>query len=172
MRSIERTDIEKLRLWRNRNEIRKNFFNKARISAVLQQKWFEGYKKRMDDIMFIFETHGGENIGTVSIYNIDKKNRSGEYGRLIIGDKKFLRKGFALEATREILRFGFKSLGLHRIYLQVFEENIQARKLYEEAGFQNEGLLRDAFLEKGKDYRNIIQMSILEEVFKNGREHI
>jgi UDP-4-amino-4,6-dideoxy-N-acetyl-beta-L-altrosamine N-acetyltransferase len=166
LRPVHESDIETLRAWRNKNEIRKNFFNQSVISSVGQKAWFKSVKSTANDLMFIIETDKREPIGAIALYNIDLKNRSGELGRLMIGNRKYLGRGFATEAAEELVKFGFESLGLHRIYLQLFEDNDKAYKIYHKVGFKKEGLFRDAFFKTGNDYKNIIQMSILKDDFK------
>lgn len=49
-----------------------------------------------------------------------------------------------------IVQFGFETLGLHRIELEVFAFNPRARHVYETAGFVYEGTRRDALLWEGQ----------------------
>ena len=53
--SISKEHIEKLRKWRNKEEIRKNFLNTDIISAEQQNQWFSSYIKKDNDIMFIIK---------------------------------------------------------------------------------------------------------------------
>lgn len=53
LRTIEETDQENLRAWKNVN--RTSFFYQEKIEPVQQQKWFTGYLERKDDAMFIVE---------------------------------------------------------------------------------------------------------------------
>ena len=61
-------------------------------------------------------------------------------------------------ATRD---FAFGVLGLHRLSLEVFSFNHRAQRVYQKAGFRQEGILRDAVLD-GQTYGDIILMSLLE----------
>ncbi len=49
-----------------------------------------------------------------------------------------------MRATQEILRYAFEELGLHKVYLNVLEDNVRAQKLYEKCGFVYEGSAVDA----------------------------
>lgn len=53
LRSTEQTDIELLRVWKNKN--RSSFFYKEVISAEQQIAWFRQYLTREDDDIFIVE---------------------------------------------------------------------------------------------------------------------
>jgi RimJ/RimL family protein N-acetyltransferase len=50
---------------------------------------------------------------------------------------------------RQLVRYGFDELDLHRIYLHVFATNDPAIHLYERFGFRREGVLREAALIEG-----------------------
>src|SRR5207302_10774934 len=77
LRSINLSDIETLRVWKNANK--HAFFFKSDITPEMQQQWFEGYCSRPDDCMFVVESSGAyagcmgfrllEN-GEVDCYNI------------------------------------------------------------------------------------------------------
>ncbi len=51
-------------------------------------------------------------------------------------------QGFATEIARELLRFGFEDLKLHRIEAGVASENRASARVLEKAGLQREGLRR------------------------------
>jgi len=54
----------------------------------------------------------------------------------------FWRKGIGTAAVALIVEFGFKTLGLQRIFASVFEGNIASQKVLEKCGFQLEGTFR------------------------------
>lgn len=56
--------------------------------------------------------------------------------------RPFWRRGFATEAARAMLRFGFETLGVERIFAYHFARNTPSRKVLENAGLQHEGVLR------------------------------
>ncbi len=60
--------------------------------------------------------------------------------------------------------YGFLTLGLNRIQLQVWVDNIAGVKAYERAGFKREGMLRQAMFHDGK-YCDFLVMSILREEY-------
>lgn len=72
------------------------------------------------------------------------------------------RQGYATEALREVVRFGFAELGLHRIYGQYFSDNIASRRVMEKAGMSYEGTLRDHILKWG-DYKDMGVCGILRD---------
>lgn len=75
-----------------------------------------------------------EYMGTVSLKNINYINKEAEYA--IVFRKKAQGSGYAEYATREILLYSFKTLGLDRIYLNVYTTNERAKKFYNSIGFR------------------------------------
>lgn len=87
-------------------------------------------------------------LGTVSLKNIDLENRNAEYA--ITTRKQAQGHGVAYKATMLILNKAFFEIGLQRVYLSVFSNNVNAIKLYEKCGFKFEGEFRNHFLIENK----------------------
>ena len=115
----------------------------------------------------IIEIESNRHIGNVEICNIDLVHRKCEFKILI--DKSFQGKGCGKEATRLILRYAFKTLNLHRVYLGVHENNKKAINLYQKMGFVEEGILRESFLRDGV-WKNSIVMGMLSNEFKDTKK--
>ena len=161
LRLLEEKDLPLTLSWRNQDSIRKWFFHSDLIYLEQHLSWFAKYQTRDDDYVFIIELSALERwipVGQIALYNIDWTSRKAEYGRLMIGDPYAQGKGIAREATKMILDLGFSSLGLSKIYLEVFENNAAARKVYEDCGF----LVRS--LEN-----NIVRMEISESKSKSNQ---
>lgn len=135
LKPIDREDIEYMRNWRNNENINKTFFNSEYISSEAQRKWYEKYRYNASDRMFIIN-YKNNPVGTVALYNIDYKNNTAEFGRLLIGDIKNRCKNIGLIATRTLCEYGFNKLGLNKIILEVFKDNISAINLYRKVGFK------------------------------------
>lgn len=94
-----------------------------------------------------------EYLGTVSLKNIDLKNRNAEYA---ISLRKVAHgTGAAKFGTEEILKIAFEKLNLNKVYLNVISENVRAIKFYNKVGFQLEGEAKEHILIKNelKDLR-------------------
>lgn len=74
-------------------------------------------------------------------------------------------RGYATEAVRAILRFGFEHLGVHRISAWCLAENAASARVLEKAGLQREGCLRDKEHFKGR-YWDTLQYAILEDEWR------
>ena len=114
--------------WMHDCEINCNFqadFAAATMESVLDfiDESFNG-----DNRNFAFVDENDEYLGTISLKRISFKNWNAEYA----------------VATQEILQYAFEELGLHKVYLNVLEDNVRAQKLYEKCGFVYEGSAVDA----------------------------
>jgi RimJ/RimL family protein N-acetyltransferase len=125
--TISSSDLDNLRNWKNAH--RKYFFLKSIITKKMQLQWFEEFKQRDDDYMFILNYEEnkigciGYRLldGLVDIYNV------------ILGNKSFASKGlmsFAIKLLCSYILDNYKS----DITVRVLLDN-PARKWYEKNGF-------------------------------------
>ena len=106
-------------------------------------------------------------IGTCGFTSFDDENNAGEIGYVLNPD--YWGKGLAAEAVREVLKFGFQRLNLHRIEAKHIEGNNQSRRVMEECGMSYEGTHRSSMYIKG-EYRTICICAILREEFLQNPE--
>lgn len=66
------------------------------------------------------------------------------------------RCGYATEAVRELVRFGFQDLRLHRIWATCNAENVASSRVLEKVGMQLEGRLRESDWFKGRWWDTLI----------------
>jgi diamine N-acetyltransferase len=137
LRLLERDDLPLTLLWRNQEEIRKWFVNTDVIQENKHLAWFEHYQELDNDFVFVILAKDLDNqpVGQVSLYNIDWKSGSAEYGRLMIGNAAARGKGYAKQATTLLLGLAFNELNLGEIFLEVKAENGPAIAVYESVGF-------------------------------------
>ena len=79
---------------------------------------------------------------------IDKQNNSAELGYWI--GKPYWNSGYATEASRAVLKYGFEVLGLNRIHASHFRRNPASGRIMEKIGMKYEGCLRQHFKKWGK----------------------
>lgn len=89
----------------------------------------------------IFLKDTNELIGWVGIGNLDCISGEKEIYYLI--GKQFQGKGYAFEAAREIIKYGFTNLGLNRIVAKVNPKNIASKRIIEKLGFNFEYVLEN-----------------------------
>ena len=102
-------------------------------------------------------------IGTCGFARIDFSNNVGEIGYVV--NPEFQNRGYATEAVRAVMRFGFETLGLHRIEGQYIIGNEKSLAVMKKCGMQYEGTARGSMLIKGL-YRDIGTAAILRDEFE------
>ena len=75
------------------------------------------------------------------------------------------KKGYATELTKELLRFGFKDLSLHRIEAGFAVDNTASVKVLEKWGFIRKGRTRKLLPIRG-EWADNFAYAILEEDFE------
>ncbi|MFJ7747454.1 GNAT family N-acetyltransferase [Peribacillus sp. NPDC097295] len=104
----------------------------------------------------------GRFIGTVGLNHLNKSNKRAELGYEVHPD--FRRKYFTYEAVREVLRFSFQELELHRIAALAFPNNLASTNLLRKVGFLEEGKLRD-FIYLNNHSQDVLIFSLLKAEF-------
>jgi diamine N-acetyltransferase len=163
LRAVEREDIPKFVDWLNDPEVKQGLMMLVPLSNAQEQNWFEDMLKHpLEEHPLGIEIQtplGWNMIGNITLMHIDWKDRNAEVG-IVIGDKRYWNQGFGRDAMVLILRYAFNQLGLHRVYLRVFETNPRAVHSYEKAGFIHEGHMRQAHFQDGK-FVDILLMSAI-----------
>jgi diamine N-acetyltransferase len=80
-----------------------------------------------------------------------------ELRRIVVVERN---RGLGRLALGLVLEHSFRTLGAHRVWLDVMIDNARARRAYSAAGFVLEGVLRDA-LRTADGYRSLAVMSVL-----------
>lgn len=171
LRAIERSDIPRFVTWLNDPEVTEGLLLYLPMSQAQEEQWFETILKKPPSehplAIEINTPSGWTPAGNCGFHSIDWRNRSGEVG-IFIGEKKFWNQGFGFEVMRLLLRHGFNTLNLNRIYLQVFDNNLGAIRAYEKAGFVHEGRLRQDVYKNGV-YHDVLVMGILRSEWQDSQ---
>ena len=134
LKPIDIDDIEVIRTLRNSENKNRTFKNIKYITKEEQEKWFENYRNNSNDKMFMINFNN-KYVGTVAIYNIDNKQGLAEFGRILVKEE-YRGNCIGLKATKGICKYAFETLGLNKIILEVFKDNINAFNLYKKIGFK------------------------------------
>lgn len=161
-------DVTAFLRWINDAEVTENLMLVFPMSRFEEEQWYESMMKQpaSEHVMVIEVKDRSPNnnaylIGTCQFLNIDWRNRSAEIG-IMIGEKTSWDQGYGSETMRLLLQHGFKTLNLHRIWLQVYAKNKRGIRAYEKAGFQTEGMYRQAHYQHGR-YYDVHLMSVLKD---------
>ena len=103
----------------------------------------------------------GQHVGEVTLFVRSAENRTGEIGFVFHPD--FHGRGFAAEASVEVLRIGFEELGMHRIIGRLDYRNTGSAKLLERLGLRLEAhFVRNEFL-KGEWTDELVYAMLADE---------
>lgn len=89
----------------------------------------------------------GRVVGLFGYSNLSLEHRRSEVGYDLA--RSLWGNGYALEAMRAVLRHGFETMNLNRIYAVPRSDNLSSVKLLERLGFKLEGVHRDEFFFDG-----------------------
>lgn len=137
LRLLDAADLPTTLQWRNDDAIRPWFFNSDVISAAIHERWWNQYRDRDDDFVFVIEdVDRNVPVGQASVYHVDWHRKSAEFGRLVIGDPAARGRGFAREAVDLLTAFAFEQLQLVELMLQMKAGNTVAGTIYEACGYR------------------------------------
>lgn len=136
---LRRETTELLRSWRNDPALNRFLRPIGFLTEEMQASWFSSYITDPNQIFFeileIVRLH--RVVGSVAIYNFD--GDTAEIGRIVVGDPAA--HGMKAGYTGMLLAgwVGFQQLGVRRYLLDVHEQNMPARIIYQQLGFKTIG---------------------------------
>ena len=148
--TINKEDMPSLYKWFSNTEFLSTYDYVLPIpmSKDKVDKMISDYNEENNSIVFAIRTTEGNIIGLAGYDDIIKDNQVATLF-IGIGDENYLGKGYGKEAIFELLNYGFNTLNLYRIQLNVISFNTPAITLYEKVGFKKEGTMKEFVLRKG-----------------------
>lgn len=164
LRPSERSDLPIFVRWFNDAGTTRYLSARAPMSLVGEERWFERMLERQgkDAYHFVICLMDDDRpIGTIGFFAIDHVDGNAAVG-VMIGEPGLWGQGLGTDALGALLAFGFGELRLERIWLEVYDFNVRARRSYEKCGFVLEGTLRRAIYRRG-EYHDVHLMAILRK---------
>lgn len=97
--------------------------------------------ERRDFHCAVMDTASGEYLGCVDLMREAAAPFAAELGYFFL--RKHWGRGYAQEASRALVAFGFRELGLHRIWGKCHVDNLASAKVMAGIGMRHEGTLRE-----------------------------
>ena len=88
-------------------------------------------------------------LGYAIIRGLENQHQSLELMRIVVATPGI---GLGQPFLTKLVNRAFTEWGAHRFWLDLFEDNIHAEKMYRKVGFHPEGILRDAVKKDGQWY--------------------
>ena len=163
LRAVEPEDLEILYRWENSTVLWYHGNTLAPYSKLVLRQYINDslemdiYQSKQLRLM-IDLVEEKVTIGTIDLYDIDAHNRRAGIGILI--DDDYRRRGFAKQALELMNNYAFDFLYLHQIYAYIAQSNTNSISLFEKAGYQSVGILKD-WLQRGEEFEDVYLSQLL-----------
>ncbi len=137
---------------------RESFYTIEKQQQILLQN-IESFEKYQGYCFYIFSIKENLIIGSINLSNIVRSI----FQSCFLGyslDKDFTNNGYMSFAIREIVKFAFDKLKLHRIEANVMPRNTPSIRVLEKNNFINEGVSKD-YLKINSKWEDHIHMVLL-----------
>ena len=138
------------------------YTTEAEVKELLD-KYIGSYEKEDYYRWAIIDKASKECIGQIAYFLVDNKNHFAEIEYCI--GSAFQCNGFATEATKAVIAYGFENINLHKVQICTKTINIPSKRVIEKCGFTYEGTLRDYFFMDG-EYVGRLYFSILKNEYQ------
>ena len=127
------------------------------------RSFLKSVKAGLDFVVVLKKTD--EVIGSCGIYP-DKEKDTGELGWIL--HKSFWKQGYGTELARELIRYGFETLKLRRIFAPCAADNYGSYRVMERNGMRREALHIKAFRARvdGMWVDKLVYAILAEEYFR------
>lgn len=166
IRPIEVADLERIRAWINKDDVRDNLLTTAPADAREQAEWFDTYRKDETKAIYAIE-YRRRHIGNISLFNIHPRHKRADLS-IFIGDEARRNRGVGATAMMLLLEKAFCEYDLAKVSLRVLSSNAQAIACYKRVGMKEDGVLRSHVVLHGKR-QDMLLFSILAEEFLTGK---
>lgn len=164
--AVKREDLPQLMKWRNISEYRKYFREYREINLDMQEKWYEG-KVLNDNTTEMFSirlTDTDDLAGCCGLCYINWVHRNADLSLYIGWKEAYIDdEGYAEEACKLLFNYGFKELGLQKIWTEIYCFDNRKMNLYMKLGFHKDGELRNQYFYDGKWWNSYLLSLLAEE---------
>jgi len=161
LRPLEREDLRFVHSLTNNASVMRYWFEEPYETFVELTALYDAHIHDQSERRFVIE-QAGEALGLVELVEINHIHRRAEFQIIIAPAHQS--KGFAKQATRLALDYGFCVLNLYKLYLVVDTENKKAVHIYTQLGFTLEGHLKHEFFVHGQ-YRDVTRMCLFQHEY-------
>lgn len=165
LRAVEPEDLEILYRWENSTVLWYHGNTLAPYSKLVLRQYINDslemdiYQSKQLRLM-IDLVEEKVTIGTIDLYDIDAHNRRAGIGIFI--DDDYRRRGFAKQALELMSNYAFDFLYLHQIYAYIAQSNTNSISLFEKAGYQSVGILKD-WLQRAEEFEDVYLSQLLND---------
>lgn len=153
-------DIGSLFLWLNDARAALEDMPYRPVDCLAFKDWLDQQARQASQVLFIIRSlQPPRAVGFVLFKNLNPVFRAAEIG-VRIGDAADRGRGHGSAALGLALQYAWDTLNLKRVWLTVFADNTRAIAAYARAGFEQEGVMRQAaFI--GGEWKDVVMMAAL-----------
>jgi len=138
-------------------------YQMANAEHFVRERSPNGFSMRTE-LQLVLE-YDGKFAGALSFHTLVLEDAKAEIGYWLTADVRG--KGVATAATKLMTQYGFETIGFHRIEALVVESNKPSLKVLANAGYQQEGVLRDKCCQEDGTRENMIMFTALRTDWEN-----
>ena len=138
-------------------------YQMANAEHYVRERSPNGFSMRTE-LQLVLE-YDGKFAGALSFHTLVLEDAKAEIGYWLTADVRG--KGVATAATKLMTQYGFETIGFHRIEALVVESNKPSLKVLANAGYQQEGVLRDKCCQEDGTRENMIMFAALRTDWEN-----
>ncbi len=106
-----------------------------------------GFEKGMHAVYAVTRSGNGDLVGAAGLVEVNRRHGRAELGYWV--GRPYWGRGYATEAARAVIEYGFSVLGLHRICATHFSWNTASGRVMEKCGMVHEAHLREHVRRQG-----------------------
>jgi RimJ/RimL family protein N-acetyltransferase len=151
--ALEHEDLKSMLEWRNNVEFRKHFREYRELNMELQEKWYKETVKANPTVMMFGIRRLEDNllVGCCGLVYMHPIYRHADLSLYIGWNDAYIdQEGYAQEACELLFDYGFKDLGLNKIWTEIYVFDHKKKTLYDGLGMSVDGILRQNYFLDGR----------------------
>lgn len=164
LRALEPEDLSFLFSVENNDKFWEISHTQAPFSKFLLKKYLENahldiYQAKQLRLL-IEEKQTKTPVGLIDLFNFNPQHKRAGVGIVVL--EEFQQKGYANEALKLLINYGFSYLQLHQLYANITSDNAKSIALFKKHNFMQVGIKKD-WIFNGKKYKNEILYQLINE---------
>lgn len=168
LHTFEFTDeeVEEITRWNNNQQNLTKLGRGSQYSTVsLTKEWMDNSLRNKNTRQFAIRINKTNKLIGVCNIDIEEGDPSNCALGILIGEQINQGRGYGTEAVKLLIEFAFDELRAHRVHLIANEENKQAIRCYEKAGFKHCGTEHEVQWSQGR-WHNHYHMELLKSHYR------
>lgn len=152
---VVEADRDELRKWMPWTDDTKSERAEAKFIKYIQGRMVEG------KVFMLTIAMDGVPVGMIDFHNIDHADRHAEVGYWL--SSRVQGRGIMTRSLKLMIDHGFKSMGLHKILIQVDSVNHKSDAIPKRLGFSKEAVFKEQIYSHG-EYRDFVEFGLINHV--------